>query len=80
MTYLTDKQIQALLLPLHKNRVKIRDRMSYVEAHDIKAHLTRIFGFGRWGSEVVEQVLICDEQVTMKNGNPGWYVAYRSVV
>jgi hypothetical protein len=48
------RQVNALLHPIQPDRVQ-RDPggNSYVEGHDILAHLTRIFGFGRWSREVV---------------------------
>lgn len=78
--YLSVEQVDQLLAPINPRRVLARDGMSYVAAHDVKAHLNRIFGFGRWSSEVVEQSLIFEEAKQMKNGKDGWYVCYRSVV
>lgn len=79
-SYLTTEQIDRLLAPINPRRVLARDGMAYVAAHDVKAHLTRIFGFGRWSSEVVSQDLVFEEAKQMKNGKDGWYVCYRTVV
>lgn len=78
--HLTKEQHELLLKKIHKDRVSSRDGMAYVEAHDDKAHLIRIFGFGGFDSEVVEQTLLFDEQVTTSNNKPAFHVAYRSVV
>lgn len=80
-SYLSEKQIDILLQRIHPKRVLVRDGNSYVEGHDIKAELTRVFGFARWSSEVIDQTLIFEEQTVTKSTNkPAWYVAYRSVV
>lgn len=55
---ITPEQYDVLLRPLRASRVSTRRQggknLSYVEAWEIKAHLTRIFGFGRWDSEMLE--------------------------
>jgi hypothetical protein len=78
MTYLTEEQVKILLRPIHPNRVLIRDGMSYVEGYDIRAELTRVFGFGRWSSEVLDQALLCEREVKTRGGKDAWYVVYRS--
>jgi hypothetical protein len=90
--YFTPAQIEQLLRPINPVRVKDRKGMAYVAAHDIKAHLTRIFGFGRWSSELLELHLVCDHETVTnaakeraaKEGkvaeNDAWYVVYRAIV
>jgi Rad52/22 family double-strand break repair protein len=90
VTYFSDEQVKLLLTRIHPNRVLVRDGMSYVEGYDIRAELTRIFGFGRWSSELLDQEVICETEVTTKTytdkygkekgGKPAWYVVYRSRV
>ena len=91
MTYFTDEQVKLLLKPIHPKRVRVRDGMSHVEGYDIRAELSRVFGFGRWSSEVLEQVVLCERETTtktytdkrtgeQKGGNPAWYVVYRTRV
>lgn len=78
-------QIETLFKPLNSIRVAKRDGMSYLEAWDVIAHLTRIFGPLNWDKEVKEVVMIYDEFV---NWTPrgqtipksGYDVAYRSIV
>lgn len=79
MTYLTDKQVEALLRPLNPSRVRYLEksgkRFSYLEQHDVRAHLNRVFGFARW-SAVTEQA----ELVFETENNQRWTVAYRARV
>jgi signal transduction histidine kinase len=89
VNYLSKKQIDLLLQPIHRKRVLQRDGMSYVEGYDIRAELNRVFGFGRWSEEVLDQALICETQVKTKTyadkktgeqrgGKDAWYVVYRT--
>lgn len=89
MTYLNDEQVKLLLKPIHPRRVRVRDGMSHVEGYDIRAELTRVFGFCRWSSEVLEQAALCERETKtktytdkktgeQKGGHPAWYVVYRS--
>ena len=78
MTYFTEDQVQLLLARIHPNRVFQRDGNSYVAGCDIRAELTRIFGFGRWSSEVLDQALLSEKEVKTKKGADAWYVLYRS--
>ena len=91
MTYFTDEQVKLLLLPISPRRVLQRDGMSYVEGYDIRAELTRVFGFARWTSELLDQALLCEREVRTKTytdkktgeekgGRAAWYVVYRSRV
>jgi hypothetical protein len=55
---LTPEQVEVLLRPLHPARVVQRTQggatLSYVEAHDVKATLIRMFGFGGFSAEVLD--------------------------
>jgi hypothetical protein len=81
-SYLSEKQVSTLLQPIHPRRVTQRNDngMSHVEGYDIRAELNRVFGFGRWDMEVVDQVLLREEQVKTSKGGNGWNVVYRSRV
>lgn len=78
MSCLTAEQVDQLLAPINPGRVLDLKGMAYVGAHDIKAHLIRIFGFGGWDAEILTQDLLFEEQVTMGNNKPGWYVGYKT--
>lgn len=70
---ITAEQFTALMGPLRDSRVSTRSQggksLSYVEAWDIKAHLTRIFGFGNWDSEVLEYHHAADRSYPSQDGN-----------
>lgn len=53
MTYFTPSQHEKLLAPIRSTRVgKDRKNNSHVEAYEIRAHLNRLIGFGRWSQRV----------------------------
>ena len=76
----TPEQIETLMLPLKETRVSQRKQagrsLSYLEAWDVKAHLTRIFGFGGWDSAVSDIHLVNCE----KNEKGNWEAAYQVTV
>lgn len=79
MPRLTDIQIERLLRPIHPNRVHQAEGFSHVEAFDIRAMLIRIFGFAGWSlTETSPPVLIYEKEQALKNGKPGYAVAYRA--
>ena len=59
---LSAEQIKVLMQRINSNRVKKRTiqdvNLSYVEAWDIKASLTRVFGFGGFAAEVLDSKII----------------------
>ena len=76
----TPQQIDALMRPLKEQRVSSRKQggqsLSYLEALDVKAHLTRIFGFGGWDSTVHDIVLVSCE----KNEKGNYDASYQASV
>lgn len=64
-----------LFQPLNRKRVKSRQGMAYLEAWDVIAHLTRIFGPLNWDKEVLREELLFEDE---KNGK--WTVGYRATV
>lgn len=78
-SYLTMEQVGRLLAPINPARVlglkKGNSTLSYVAQHDIRAHLNRIFGFGRWSTDVLETHFMWEEQ---KDGR--WVACYRATV
>lgn len=90
-SYLTSEQTAQLLRGINPKRVgKDGKGFSHVEAYDIRAHLTRIFGFGRWGVKVTSLDLVFEgsQMLRRKNkqgqeyGDPyeAWTVCYRATV
>lgn len=55
---LTDIQLAYLSADLHPQRIVQRKQggsnLSYLEGYDVKAALTRIFGFGGWSAEILK--------------------------
>lgn len=79
-TYLSEEQVALLLKPIHTQRVLKLKGMSYVEGYDIRAELNRVFGFGRWDQEILDQAVLREAQVKTKEGNAAWNVVYRTRV
>lgn len=69
---LTAEQITQLLRPINPRRVLQAEGQSHVSQQDIRAHLTRIFGFGGWDKEILELRCVRDTTITVpgKNGRP----------
>ncbi len=80
---MNDIILKRLQSPLDPNRVKQREgasgrRLSYIETWDAKRAANDIFGYGKWGYEVVELDDIGIEKVVRKkDGAEGHRVAYR---
>lgn len=79
---LTRSQVEALLRPINPRRVLQDNKgMSHVSQQDVRAHLTRIFGFGGWSSEVVALDLVREAPGLDRQGKEkGWAVTYRCVL
>jgi len=77
---LNNAQRAQLLRPLNSGRVKKRSNMSYLEAFDVKAHLTRIFGFGGYSSDVLSSELVFDDTSPNSKGKENHDVAYKVVL
>jgi len=78
-SYITPEQVEVLLRPLSGHRVHQRDGQSNMEAWDIRAMLTRAFGFARWSEEALEPTtLMYEQETTTKAGKPAWRIAYRA--
>lgn len=76
--YLSWKQYGQLLQPVNPARVHQKDGMSHMEAYDVRAHLNRIFGFGRWSAEVISMDLVNERFGQNRNGKDACYVVYRA--
>jgi hypothetical protein len=78
--YLTQRQVEQLLRPINPSRVAVLEGLSHLEAYDVRAHLNRIFGFGRWSDELVELVELFALPTETKNKKPAVNVGYRATV
>lgn len=79
-SYLTQRQVEQLLRPINPKRVAVLDGLSHLEAYDVRAHLNRIFGFGRWSDELLELVELYALPAETKQKKPAVSVAYRATV
>lgn len=76
---LTKAQVEQLLRPINPRRVgKDGKGFSHLEAYDVRAHLTRLFGFGEW-SAVTNLCELVFESVS-DDQKPRWTVCYRAKV
>lgn len=81
MTELAEKLSQ----PLDASRVKSRPngrggQLSYLETHDVIRAANDIFGFGKWGHDVVELRQIAGTAVHNNEGKVGYCVGYVCVI
>lgn len=75
---LTAQQIKLLEAPLDKSRVKQSQGQSHLEGWDVRAHLTRIFGFGGWDETLLGVECIYEHLGNeLKADKKQWYVTYR---
>ena len=73
-------QIEQLLKPINPTRIgKDGKGFSHLEAWDVRAHLTRIFGFVNWSAELLDLQLVF-EQESQRDGKSRWSVCYRATV
>jgi hypothetical protein len=76
---LTPEQVAMLMLPLHPGRVLSLDGNSHLAAWDIRAMLTRVFGFAGWCDEQLEPTtLLYEVETTTKAGKPAYKVGYKA--
>jgi len=79
MSIFTEDQIEHLLMGLAKSRVKADPRgMAYLEQHDVRAHMNRVFGFGGWSHYVTSGPSLVFEEPAKAQGK--WDVCYRASV
>jgi Rad52/22 family double-strand break repair protein len=82
MAELTDTQHQYLIRPLKASRVEKTQGMSYLEAFDVIAHLTRVFGWEGWDKELLQLDVVFEDHSQKRNadgtgGKAQWTVCYR---
>lgn len=78
--YLDAEQVEVLLRDIMPHRVSTDDAgMAHVQAWDIRACLTRVFGFGRWDEiELQPTRLLYEQETQTKGGRPAYKVAYQA--
>lgn len=87
---LTQAQILRLVTAIEPAHVENKRGMSYMAQFEVRAELTRIFGFGNWDSEV--EVMECLYEMPLREGDEQfpnsakdksktyWIAAYRAAV
>lgn len=77
---ITAEQYETLMRPLRGSRVAKRSQggqsLSYLEAWDVKAHLTRVFGFGNWDSQMLDYNFVATRDYQSSNGKDMIEVVY----
>ncbi len=74
---LSSDHIAVLLAPINPRRVKKLDGNSYVEQHDVRAMLTRVFGFGGWSlRQLHEPRMVARIEKQNRNGEDRVAVTY----
>lgn len=76
---LTKEQIRRLTRAIDPNHVDKKQRLSYMSQHEVRAELTRIFGFGNWDSQVEDMVRLWEDSYE-KDGKTYYRVCYRARV
>lgn len=67
--FLTRKQIERLRMAIDPSHVdKKQGKLSYMAQHEVRAELTRIFGYGNWDTQVEEMEFLFEYEVTQ--GHP----------
>jgi len=79
--YLTPAQIDLLMRELHGSRVLSLDGNSYLAQWDVRAMLTRVFGFARWSDEGIYTKMLYELETTTRPkgdqpGKPAFKVGY----
>lgn len=78
--YLSRQQVDTLLRGIKPSRVLHLDGMSHLAAYDVRAHLNRVFGFGRWSADVLDVTPLYEQTTETKNKKPAYRVGYRATV
>lgn len=83
MASLTTQQIERLLHGVGQPRVAETRGMAYIPQHEVRAELTRVFGFGNWDTVVHDVTLLYEEQRQGTGQNKDkmyWFAGYRCAV
>jgi hypothetical protein len=78
--YLTTAQVAQLLNPINPVRVSSREGLSHLEAYDVRAHLNRCFGFGRWSADLLDLTMLYESETQTKSGKSAYAVGYRATL
>jgi Rad52/22 family double-strand break repair protein len=76
---LTRAQIARLTKAIDPTHVDKKVRLSYMAQHEVRAELTRIFGYGNWDSQV-ERMELLWEDTYEKDGKTYYRACYQAAV
>ena len=85
---LNSEQVTQLLKPIKPSRIKTEGGQAHIPAYDVAAHLTRIFGFGNWDTQLLSHTCLFEtgDERTGKNKDGTnrtytvWTVGYSATV
>lgn len=73
----TRAQIDRMLTPVRPDRIESTRGQSYVPQYEVRAELSRVFGFGNWDS-VIHGLELIYEDSYVKDAKTYWKVCYRA--
>lgn len=76
---LTRAQIARLTKAIDPNHVDKKQRLSYMAQHEVRAELTRIFGYGNWDSQAEKMELLWEDTYE-KDGKTYYRACYQAAV
>lgn len=76
---LTKRQIVRLSKAIDPTHVENKRGMAYMAQHEVRAELTRIFGYGNWDTQVESMDLIYEDQY-QKDGKTYYLACYKAAV
>lgn len=79
MKGLTRTQIQRLMRGIDPTHVDRKRGLAYMAQHEVRAELTRIFGYGNWDSQVEAMDRMWEESYE-KDGKTYYRICYRAAV
>lgn len=81
MTGLTRMQVERLMRGIDPTHVDKKQGLSYMAQHEVRAELTRIFGFGNWDTKVESMELLWESEGPSADGKKTMYRAcYKAAV
>ncbi len=80
MSGLTKTQVERLTRGIDPSHVEVkRGGLSYIAQHQVRAELSRVFGYGNWDAETIEMTRLWEE--TYEKDRKTYYrVCYRAAV
>ena len=79
MTGLTRMQVERLMRGIELAHVDKKRGLSYMAQHEVRAELTRIFGYGNWDSQVETMERLWEDSYE-KDGKTYYRVCYAALV